>query len=194
MMLRSYRVSDLEEDLMEATMEHINNRPVWRRMTDHLSHRRFQLVAFLLVMSIVCWTGVTLATRSDNARSVAALEDSDAGISAAKLVEARARPTAQGAALRTIVETVAVRLGADGFDPAEVTQPRGTFFLMVENETGLEELALRLDRETGSRIHQVDVPRKKRDWAEGFDLPPGRYFLTEANHPKWSCTITITPQ
>ena len=152
--------------------------------------------AGLLAVVVMAGCSIAIAVRAYTGRSpaslpVAVLEDSNADISAVKVVTARARPTAQGVARRTI-ETVTVRLRADGFSPTEVTQPRGAFFLMVENETALEELALRLDLETGSQILQVDVPRKKRDWAEALDLPAGRYLLTEANHPGWSCSIRIT--
>jgi hypothetical protein len=30
-------------------------------------------------------------------------------------------------------------------------------------------------------------------WIEQFNLPPGDYVLTEANHPDWKCSITLTP-
>jgi hypothetical protein len=35
------------------------------------------------------------------------------------------------------------------------------------------------------------VPIAKPDLARRFDLAPGSYVLREANHPAWSCTITI---
>jgi hypothetical protein len=53
-------------------------------------------------------------------------------------------------------------------------------------------VALRLDRVKGGRLHEVEVHRSKRFWAELFDLNPGQYALTEANNPGWTCRITIT--
>ncbi len=173
-------------------MEQISNHSVCQRAMGRPRFRRLQLIGFLVVLLIGCWTGVTLAIRTDGAPPVTAADRFEGDVSPASPDEALTPPQPQGAGRRTI-QTVTVSLGADRFRPTEVTQPRGTFFLMVENDTGLDQLNLRLDRETGNRIHEVEVPRQKRDWAEYFDLPPGRYFLTEANHPNWSCTITITP-
>jgi hypothetical protein len=81
-----------------------------------------------------------------------------------------------------------------GFDPSEIARTNGRFTLLVDNRTGLDEVHLRLDREAGGRVHEVRVPRRKLDWVQGVDLPPGRYLLTDANHPDWVCRITITPR
>lgn len=81
-----------------------------------------------------------------------------------------------------------------GFDPPEIVRTHGRFTLMVENRSGVEEVSLRLDREAGSRLHNVRVERKQLDWRQGVDLPPGTYILTEENHPEWVCRITITPR
>ncbi len=79
-----------------------------------------------------------------------------------------------------------------GFEPAEITRPAGPFFLEVQNRSGLPEVVLQLDREAGNRIIRENVPRKKLDWLTITDLPPGRYLLTEEQHPAWVCHITIT--
>jgi hypothetical protein len=79
-----------------------------------------------------------------------------------------------------------------GFDPKVITRPKGRFTLLVDNRSGLEEIQLRFDRIAGNRLHDVLVPRQKLDWVQGLDLQPGNYILTEANHPDWTCAITIT--
>lgn|SRR5262249_22618582 len=81
-----------------------------------------------------------------------------------------------------------------GFEPAEITRPKGRFLLAVDNRSGLDEVTLRLDRVAGNRLHEVRVPRKELDWSEVFDLNPGQYVLTEANNPRWACRFTITAQ
>lgn len=53
---------------------------------------------------------------------------------------------------------------------------------------------LRLDREAGGRVKEVRLRSKKERAAGVFDLPPGDYLLTEANHPGWVCRIKVTPQ
>jgi hypothetical protein len=90
------------------------------------------------------------------------------------------------------IETELVTIRRHGFEPQEITRPADPFVLAVENRSGLEEVALRLDRADGNRLKEVNVPRKKLNWRDAFDLPPGRYVLTEANHPDWVCNITIT--
>ncbi len=90
------------------------------------------------------------------------------------------------------VELVTVR--PHGFVPAEITRPRGRFLLAVNDRSGLEEVDVRLFREAGGVEREVKVNRKKPDWRELVNLPPGRYVLTEAAHPEWGCRITITPR
>jgi hypothetical protein len=79
-----------------------------------------------------------------------------------------------------------------GFEPSAITRPAGPVFFFVQNRSGFHEVALRLDREAGSRLYDVRVPRSKLDWQQVVDLHPGRYILTDSYHPDWICTITVT--
>ena len=79
-----------------------------------------------------------------------------------------------------------------GFEPSIITRPHTRLVLRVDNRSGIEEVALQLDHESGPRLREVRVPREKLDWSESLNLPPGRYFLREGNHPDWVCDITIT--
>jgi len=90
-----------------------------------------------------------------------------------------------------VVETELVTLRNTGFEPSEITRPAGECVLMVENATG-KSFNLRFNRETGERVHEMRVSREEPDWNELEDLRPGRYLLTEANHPDWACRITVT--
>lgn len=81
-----------------------------------------------------------------------------------------------------------------GFEPAEVSWPKDRFFLAVENHTSVSDIKLFLDREAGGRVKEVNLKMRKQRGAGIFDLPPGNYLLTEANHPGWVCRITITPR
>jgi hypothetical protein len=85
-------------------------------------------------------------------------------------------------------------LSARGFDPAEVSWPKGRIFLTVNNLSNVNELVLRLDREVGGRVKEMKLRSKKERAAGVLDLPPGDYLLTEANHPGWVCRIKVTPQ
>lgn len=95
---------------------------------------------------------------------------------------------------RSPMEAEIITITPLGFEPAEITRPKGAFFLVVDNRSGLEEITFRLDREAGQRQHEVRVPREQLDWDGVVDLHPGTYLLTEASHPDWLCRITITAQ
>jgi hypothetical protein len=89
------------------------------------------------------------------------------------------------------LETELVTVRPHGFEPAEITRIGGRFLLAVENRSGVEELWLRLDNETGGKEREERVHRKKLDWNDVVELKPGSYRLTEAHHPDWVCRITI---
>lgn len=99
-------------------------------------------------------------------------------------------PQESSAKERTETELITIQPG--GFEPAEITRPQGRVFLEVDNRSGLSEINLRLDAEHGNRLHQARVRREQLDWHQEIDLRPGRYLLTEANHPDWVGRITIT--
>jgi hypothetical protein len=89
------------------------------------------------------------------------------------------------------VETESVTITAEGFRPSEITRPRGRFFLSVTNHSGLDDLDLRLTTEAGGG-GAFHTRARKHSWSGEVDPPPGRYVLTEANHPDWRCVVTIT--
>jgi hypothetical protein len=90
------------------------------------------------------------------------------------------------------IEAEVITIRPTGFEPQEITRPKGLFLLAVENRSGLQTIQLRLDREAGARLRDLQMSRNKHDWKDMFDLPPGRYILSEAYHPQWSCSFTIT--
>lgn len=101
---------------------------------------------------------------------------------------------AQGQASGERLEAELLTIRPTGFDPVEITRPRGRFILVVNNRSGVHDLELRLDRERGERQIEVRLPRGRLGWKKLVDPPPGTYILTEANHPDWVCRINITPR
>ena len=89
------------------------------------------------------------------------------------------------------VEAELITILPSGFQPAEITRPRGRFLLAVENRSGFSTVDFRLDAERGNRVFQVNRTWERADWNELLNLAPGRYVLTEASHPEWQCVITI---
>jgi hypothetical protein len=99
----------------------------------------------------------------------------------------------------TVVQPPAEKLVAElvtltetGFAPSEIVRPMGTFLLVVDNRSGMQEVEFRLDRVAGGRVHQARISRHQVDWMERFTLPPGTYLLSEANRPEWTCRLTVT--
>jgi hypothetical protein len=102
-------------------------------------------------------------------------------------------PAPQGNSAQEEPEAEVVALLPTGFEPRQITRPRGRFLLVVKNRTGLEQVEWRLDREAGGRLREVRLSEGKLGSSQYEDLPPGTYVLTEAGHPDWECRVTITP-
>ncbi len=157
------------------------------------ANRFVRLISFLITGALILSAAIMFAAQAYNWRE----ENSKLALEQPKST-APVEPSSQPYSLRAVpqgqrVEAELITVLPTGFDPKEINRPAGAFLIAVENRSGLDELELRLDREAGSRLHQVPMPGRKLNWKQGVDLPPGRYLLTEANHPDWRCRITITP-
>ena len=105
---------------------------------------------------------------------------------------------ANGAQSRPAIGVAVTILRPHGFEPAEMEVNAGRTLLAVYNRTGAQEIVLRIEREAvsgqpGQLLREERVPIGKRATRELFDLVPGRYVVTEANHPAWKCRITVKP-
>jgi hypothetical protein len=110
----------------------------------------------------------------------------------AGIVHQAAATTAQSQAQAAPLQTELVTITSRGFDPAEITRPRGPFILAVDNRSGLAQVSLSLAVEHARHLKEVRVPREQLDWHGVVDVAPGRYVLTEAEHPDWQFVLTIT--
>jgi hypothetical protein len=90
------------------------------------------------------------------------------------------------------IQTELLTVRTIGVQPKQITRPKGPFYLLVENRSGLEEINLQITRSTGEQQHAVRIPKRKRMTPNLLDLNPGQYVLTELSHPDWVCAITIT--
>lgn len=91
-------------------------------------------------------------------------------------------------------EAELVTITPTGFEPSQITRLQGPFILAVDNRSGLDEVELYLERETGSRT-DVQLNRKRKlAWREILDLPSGRYVLRAVDYADWRCTITVRPR
>jgi hypothetical protein len=94
---------------------------------------------------------------------------------------------------RERIEVEPVTLRARGFEPSAITRPRGQFLLAVDNRSGFPDLDFRLVGLNGNQQAAKRMRGRELRWRQLVDLPPGDYVLTEANHPRWHCQISITP-
>lgn len=103
-------------------------------------------------------------------------------------------PPESSQAGRESVEVEVLTLSPRGFEPSEVKRPAGRFMLVLNNHIGGEEVSLVLARVQGERLREVKMSRGRIRSVNEFDLPPGEYVLSTAEHPEWSCRITLTPR
>ncbi len=127
----------------------------------------------------------TVALVSNRTPSPHIAEDVDESVAYSALDTSSSKPR---------IETEVITLLPTGFNPSEITRPHKRFLVVVDNQSGLEEITLRLDRVAGRRVREVRRRREEMLWRQVEDLPPGEYLLNEANHPDWTCRITIKPR
>jgi hypothetical protein len=107
-------------------------------------------------------------------------------------VPARGVAMAQGQSSEAPLQAELITATPAGFEPAEITRPQGRFLLAIDNRSGLDEIDLYLERETGGRVNVPLSRRGKLAWREAIDLSPGTYILRANNDESWRCRITIT--
>lgn len=138
-------------------------------------------VASLLV--IIGFTATAWALLSTEAKATSPALSTKVGAA----VPAITQESSGGERLEAEVITITPR----GFEPAEIIRPAGRFLLAIQDTSRLKELTLRVSRETDGTQFLVPTRKQRRVWRDVVNPPPGRYVLTEANHPEWRCLITI---
>lgn len=91
------------------------------------------------------------------------------------------------------VEVELVTLQRWGFEPKEITRPKGRFFLVIENKSELiQDLTFSLVEERGARLKDIKLGvNKRKGWNDFVELTAGNYLLTVSEHPEWQCKFTI---
>jgi hypothetical protein len=92
------------------------------------------------------------------------------------------------------LEAELVTITPTGFEPGEITRPQGRFLFAIDNRSGLEDVQMYLERETGARVNSSLTRTRKLAWRDVMDLPPGTYILRATFDESWRCRITITPR
>ena len=91
------------------------------------------------------------------------------------------------------LEIELITLRPYGFEPNEITRPKGSFVMFVEDRSGKSNSSLELQRVKGELLRAVNTSRMKSDWQDVINLPAGEYVLTDVSQPEAQCRITILP-
>jgi|tagenome__1003787_1003787.scaffolds.fasta_scaffold20287279_2 hypothetical protein len=92
------------------------------------------------------------------------------------------------------IQAELITITPTGFEPAELTRPKGRFLFAIDNRSGLDEVEFYFERETGGRVNVPLSRRGKLAWREIVDLTPGTYILRATNDESWRCRLTINAQ
>ena len=92
-----------------------------------------------------------------------------------------------------VLEVEPITLRPYGFEPAEVTRPKGPFVLFVEDRSGRSNTSLNLRRLKGDQLRDVNTSRMKSEWHDVLNLPAGDYILIDGSNAEARCQITILP-
>jgi hypothetical protein len=159
----------------------------------------YQLFTAAVMIVVIGLSGSALSARARSAKQaapeVAGAMHADVAASNSVAANAAFPTTPQTPRRRPISElqSEVITITRHGFEPRELSRPAGPFLLLLENRSGLRAMLLQLKSEDGQTVRETHLTREESDWNSVVNIPPGRYLLTEANHPRWSCAVTITP-
>ena len=88
-------------------------------------------------------------------------------------------------------EVEVVTITPDGFEPQQIVRPPGPFLLAVTNRSGFDSLNLQLETEARGKLREKSLALTTPHWREVINLQPGRYVVTEADHPEWTFSLII---
>ena len=86
-----------------------------------------------------------------------------------------------------------ITLRPAGFEPAQVTRPKGSFVLFIDDRSGRENSSLIFQPVNGGQRRAIGLERKRSEWNDVVDLTPGTYVLQDVNSSELRCQITILP-
>lgn len=150
--------------------------------------------AALALVSLRMKTAAKSAPERSDAARLAHPPKSSEQSATAVMASSSALPPIQGDTQSQRIEAELISIRSNGFEPTQITRPKGPFLLAIENRSGLKQIEFQLSAPVGMRLFQIKRSWERSDWNQVVDPPVGHYVLTEANHPDWKCTISITEQ
>jgi hypothetical protein len=151
------------------------------------SFKRLTKARFLAtsLIAIIAFISLALCVRKKNAEVAPNI------VTAQPMIAAIKGRSIQSAKTPIQIDHALITLTPRGFYPSEVTRPEGPFLLAVDSRVGNRDITLRITRDNGAKEKEKSLKKGQSRWRQLIDLSPGRYVLTEADHPEWVCHINI---
>lgn len=89
----------------------------------------------------------------------------------------------------TLPSKLTITISSQGMTPASATVSAGIVHLKVENQTGQEQIKLRLSRQNGDLVRELVMPESAKEWHTELELKEGQYVISVSNS-SLSCQIT----
>jgi hypothetical protein len=83
-----------------------------------------------------------------------------------------------------------ITINSQGITPASATVSAGIVHLSIENKSNLETLKVRVTREGGALLREINVSSKDEERATELDLASGQYVISEASNTSWASRVT----
>jgi hypothetical protein len=83
-----------------------------------------------------------------------------------------------------------ITINNQGMTSASATVSAGIVHLLIENKSNLETLKVRVTREGGAVVREINVSNKQEERATELELAAGQYVISEASNTSWVCHIT----
>jgi len=83
-----------------------------------------------------------------------------------------------------------ITVSSQGMTPTSATVGAGIVHLLVKNTSSVETLHLKVTREDGELVKEMNAPNGSDEWAIELELSAGQYTISEASNTAWSCHLT----
>ncbi len=138
-------------------------------------------------VAVLALAVLTVPGESKNERRATASREASVGAPASGVVTQPLPSQSQNQDVHGLV----IAIHPTGFTPPEMEVAAGRYLFIVQNRSGIDDLAFRFDRQNADKLHEVRDHRLQ--WKKQFDLHPGTYVLSVVDHPEWTCVVTVKP-
>jgi hypothetical protein len=83
-----------------------------------------------------------------------------------------------------------ITVGGSGLTATSSTVAAGIVHLSVENQSGRENVRLRVTREGGAVVRELAAPEGAKDWKTELELEAGQYVISEVGSSSGSYRLT----